>query len=101
MSDLIIKYWAEWVCGIVGSFFIGYIVKYRSRQKALEMGVQALLRGKLIDLYNKDKDRDEIPIYELENIEALYREYKNLGGNGTITELVERLKEKPTPKAHE
>lgn len=32
----------------------------------------------------------------MENVEAMYKQYHALGGNGTITELVERLKEMPT-----
>jgi len=38
-----------------------------------------------------------VPIYARENIEQLYAQYTNLGGNGTITELMNKLRAMPTP----
>jgi hypothetical protein len=31
-----------------------------------------------------------------DNIEAMFRQYKNLGGNGTVKHLIEELMELPT-----
>jgi hypothetical protein len=36
-----------------------------------------------------------LPIYALESVLTMYEEYHNLGGNGTITQLVDELKELP------
>lgn len=70
----------------------------KARQNAVELGVQALLRANIISIYNKYMDRGEIPIYERENIDHLYKEYKALGGNGVIESLMEKLTDLPTPR---
>ncbi len=52
-------------------------------------------RKDLIHECNKYLERGEIPIYALDNITKMYKAYHNLGGNGTITALVEEIKELP------
>lgn len=69
-----------------------------ARQSAVEKGVQALLRAGIIGLYNKYIEKGYIPIYERENLEHMYDEYKALGGNGVIEDLVEKLRDLPTPR---
>lgn len=69
-------------------------------QKSVNNGVQALLRDRIIQAYNHYMDRGECPIYALENVLALYKEYKALGGNGAIERLVNELKSLPTEKNH-
>ncbi len=46
-------------------------------------------------------DKGYCPIYALENINTLYKQYHALGGNETVTELVEKLKYLPTEKREE
>lgn len=69
-----------------------------ARQRAVEKGVQALLRAEIIRIYNKYMEKGYIPIYERENLEHLYAEYKALGGNGVIEDLIDKLRELPTPR---
>lgn len=68
------------------------------RQHAVEKGVQALLRAEIIRIYNKYIEKRSIPIYERENLEHLYAEYKALGGNGVIEDLIDKLRDLPTPR---
>jgi hypothetical protein len=103
MKELIIKYWLQWVFGlIVAGMGAGYkvlakrIQKQMQNQKALHDGTQALLRNEIIKEYDKYMDRGYIPIYAMENVSAMYDAYHALGGNGTITKLVEELKEIPS-----
>ena len=98
------KYWLEWTCGIAGAATLGFfsrlIMKFKkmqSRQAATELGVQALLRAEIIHIYNKYMDKGLMPIYERENIAELFKQYTNLGGNGVIKELIEKLYDLPTP----
>lgn len=65
------------------------------KQNAVEKGVQALLRSEIIRMYNKCSELGRFPIYERENLEHLYAEYKALGGNGVVEGLVEDLNELP------
>lgn len=107
MSDYIARCWVGWACAAAGasvlSFFGCMAKKYRKmqrRQQATELGVQALLRAQIIHIYNKYMDRGELPIYERENIDGLIKQYVNLGGNGIVPGLVERLYALPTPIDH-
>ena len=79
---------------------IGYCVaKIKSvigKQTAIENGMQALLRDRIIQMYNHYSAKHHIPIYARENIEGLHKEYKALGGNGVIAGLVTQLMTLPT-----
>ena len=68
----------------------------KRKEDAVGLGVQALLRDRIIQAYNHYIEKGYCPIYALENVEEMYRQYHALGGNGAITELVERVKELPT-----
>lgn len=102
MGEFIIKYWLQWGFGlIVAGLGAGYkilakrIQKQMHNQKALHDGTQALLRNEIIKEYDKYIDRGYIPIYALENVSAMYVAYHDLGGNGTITKIVEELNDLP------
>lgn len=99
--------WIISACGISGitTFLVTRkITAIRARQEeqdiensALKKGVQALLRANIIAIYNKYIEIGVIPIYERENLDHLYKEYKALGGNGVIEDLIEKLSVLPTP----
>ena len=76
--------------------WIGIIKKDRRKDKAIENAVQALLRNELIRRYREYRTKGEMTILDKENIEHMFEEYKNLGGNGTVKELMDELLEVPT-----
>lgn len=94
MAEFIIKYWLEiaftLVVGAV-SYIFKKITGLYKRQKAVEQGVQALLRNELIRRYREYETKGEISILDKENIEHMYNEYRNLGGNGTVASMYEDL----------
>jgi hypothetical protein len=98
MIEFIIKYWLEFLFGVVIAV-LGYVIKkirsLYAKQKAVENGVQALLRNELIRRYREYEIKGEITIIDKENIEHLFKEYKNLGGNGTIKQMYDELLELP------
>ncbi len=61
------------------------------RERALQEGVKNLLRGKLIDYYEKYSEKGVCPIYAKESVRRSYEAYHELGGNGVITKLYEEL----------
>lgn len=63
----------------------------RRRMDAMEGGVRALLRDRLISAIHKAKKQGYIYMHELENIDKMYTEYKNLGGNGAIIHLMREV----------
>ena len=58
-------------------------------------GVEALLRQKIIDSYNKHQDKGFCPIYAKESLKKLYKAYHGLGGNDVATELYNKLLKMP------
>lgn len=110
MLEFIIKYWLEVLfSAILGLIGLGYkMLKKRQdkqeiknqeqdmKNKAIEKGVQALLRNELIRRYREYEIKKEISILDKENIEHMFKEYKNLGGNGTVEKMYEDLLELPT-----
>ena len=72
------------------------LIYISKKRKALEAGVRAMLRNDIIKLADKYLDEGEIPFYGLENLNGMYDAYHTLGGNGTVTKLVEEVRRLPT-----
>ena len=70
--------------------------KGRKKEKAIEEGVQALLRNELIRRYREYETKGELSILDKENIEEMFTQYENLGGNGTVKQLMTELLQLPT-----
>lgn len=98
MESFIAQYWLEFLFGLLSGAIL-YILKkiygLYKRQKAVEQGVQALLRNELIRRYREYESKGEISILDKENIEHMFKEYTNLGGNGTVKAMYEDLLELP------
>lgn len=102
ISRIILEYWIHFVLASISSFLTYLFLKlnkkfkqFQEREKATENGVQALLRNEIIKTYNHYSERGFMPIHERDNINHLYTQYKNLGGNGTVPKLIEELEELP------
>lgn len=97
-------HWVEWLFAIISAVLgFGYrqiskrLKEERAKSESIAYGVQALLRDRIIQAYNHYyRDYGYCPIYAKDNISEMYRRYHTLGGNGTITELMEQLMELPT-----
>lgn len=61
----------------------------------LKASLRALLKDRIIQSYNHYTDKGYIPIYAHENIHNLYAQYENLGGNGTICNLINSIDKLP------
>lgn len=66
------------------------------KNKAIDKGVEALLRNGIVQTYNKWSERGYCPIYARENATKMYEPYHILGGNDVATDLIEDLKGLPT-----
>lgn len=98
--DIIIKWFIPFALGGVIAFLKSKLdeAKKQNKQKedrnvTIENAVQSLLRDRLIDKYRHYKSVGEMTILDKENIDHLYNEYLNLGGNGTVKELFDDLKD--------
>ena len=104
MQEWITRYWLEVVFGFV---IAGLSVAYRKlskrvkQQEAIRLGMMALLWDRLYVIYHEALKEGCISIDGLKNAENIYCQYHALGGNGTGTELFERLCALPTSKGGE
>lgn len=108
MLDWIKQYWLSALFGAVTGA-LSWTVKCLwsrqkaqiERQKAVETGVQALLHDSIYRGYAECQKKGYATVEDIKNIEYLYRPYHDLGGNGTGTELFERIKKMPDRPAEE
>ena len=99
MLETLRSYWSiiSTIITVVAVPAIGCLYKkYKqadARQKAVELGVQALLRDRIVQSYYHYEERGWITLHGLENVNAMYKEYHALGGNGTVTSLINSIRE--------
>lgn len=104
MMNFIQEYWLEAFFGVVTTataLLVKRLGIKLSEQESIKLGVQALLRDRIIQSYNHYMDKGFCPIYARENINALAKEYHNLGGNGIIDNILEKLYALPTEESNE
>lgn len=99
MRDWILKYWVEWLLGCAVGVLSGLYARLRKKArqredeyKAIKDGQLALLHDRLYSLCMSCLEAGEVTVSALSNIEHLYNAYHALGGNGTGTELYERVR---------
>lgn len=96
ITSIVLSYLIPATLGAGIGFLSSKLKKDKAKDKAIEEGVQALLRNELVREYREYKAKGELSILDKDNIEAMFSQYKNLGGNGTVKHLIEELMELPT-----
>lgn len=101
MSDInilqmILSYLIPTILGGILGFISTKLKKNKKKDLAIEQGVQALLRNELIRRYREFESKGEISILDKENLEEMFVQYQNLGGNGTVKKMMEDLLELKT-----
>lgn len=95
----------QWLCLlgiptlITGGLF-PFIVSQWRKQKALQKGLQAMLRSQMVNDYHKWEALGYAPIYARDNFENCWKNYHALGVNGVMDDLHEKFMELPTHKEH-
>lgn len=105
VGEFALKHWmtvffglATAACAAGYKRLAGRAKKDRQANKAVRAGVEALLADRMIQLHNYYADKGYCPIYARRAAESLYGAYHDLGGNGTITGLYQRLLALPTER---
>ena len=96
MIDFIMKYWLEFIFGIALtslSYCYNQVKRKLKEQELVKEGLVAILHDRLCQSCLYFIAKGEINLTELNNIEKMYDAYHKLGGNGTGTELYERVLE--------
>ena len=94
--QMVISYIVPLILGGIIGFITTKLQKSQTKDMAIELGVQALLRNELIRRYREYEAKGEVSILDKENMEAMFEQYKNLGGNGTVKHMMDDLLELPT-----
>lgn len=87
MKEVIVflqKNWG-WISGL-GAVVIGVMSVVIARIKALERGVQALLRAQMITYYQQYKDTG-VTLYIRQSFENCWTQYEKLGKNGMMSDI--------------
>lgn len=96
MAEIII-----YVVSLLVSATLGYLTKkirtINRKNEAVEAGMQALLRDRMIQAYNHYCfDKGYCPIYAKESFINVYNAYHNLGVNGVMDAIKDRVIDLPT-----
>lgn len=98
MKELMVKYWLEAILGLITAG-LGWAYRKLKRkvdeQGLIKEGMLAILHDRLFQAGRYYTEKGEITFDEIKNIEYLYNSYHALGGNGTGTEIWERIKALP------
>ena len=74
----------------------GKFKKEKLETDALKLGIQALLRDRLYQLYRCCRDKGFAEMSERQNFENMYKQYHNLGANGVMDDIRGKLLGLPT-----
>jgi hypothetical protein len=69
--------------------------KSKEETDAIREGMQALLRDRIIQVYNSCEEKEGSTFFEVENMTHMYNAYSGLGGNGAITALFKKFQKLP------
>lgn len=89
--QIVLSYLLPTILGGVVGFISTKLKKNKKKDLAIEQGVQALLRNEIIRRYREFELKGEISILDKENLEEMFEQYKNLGGNGTVKKMMDDL----------
>lgn len=89
--QIILSYLLPTILGGIVGFISTKLKRNKKKDLAIEFGVQALLRNEIIRRYREFESKGEISILDKENLEEMFEQYKNLGGNGTVKKMMDDL----------
>ena len=82
------------ITGVLG-FMIARLKEYKNRDKTQEEALKCLLRSSITSKYYVYSELGEIPYYEKENINYLFKQYKAMEGNSYVEEIVMEMNNLP------
>lgn len=89
----------QYILGILLSAVTGYTMAVYKENKALKTGMQAILRDRMIQAYNHyHGTRGYMPLYAKESFAACYKSYHELGENGVMDGIYNKVMNLPTSK---
>lgn len=90
------------VVGFITTGVLGYLVAkvkaYKNRDNNQQEALKCLLRSVITSKYYVYTEIGEIPVYEKENIIYMYEQYKAMGGNSYIENIMKDIARLPVKK---
>ena len=87
------------VVGFITTGVLGYLVakikNYKKRDTSQEEALKCLLRSNITSKYYVYNELKEIPLYEKENIDYMFEQYKLMGGNSYVERIVKEINDLP------
>lgn len=95
MVDEIVMKVVLTIVGFIVTGALGYLVakvkEYKRKENNQEKALKCLLRSAITSKYYVYTELKEIPHYEKENIAYMYEQYKAMGGNSYIDNIMREL----------
>ena len=85
------------ITGIIG-YLTGKMKGYKQRDSRQEEALKCLLRSNITSKYYVYSEMKQIPYYEKENIDRMFEQYKNMGGNSYVDTIVREINSLPMKK---
>ena len=102
MNEFILEYWLQVVFGVILAILSFGVRKIADSlkneiadQKSIKLGIQAILRDRLIQSYNVHTALGYCEIHDRDNISNMYKQYHTLGANGVVDRLIIELLDLP------
>lgn len=87
------------VVGFITTGVLGYLVAkvkdYKKRDTNQEEALKCLLRSNITSKYYVYNEMGSIPVYEKENIDYMFEQYKSMGGNSYVERIVKEINDLP------
>ena len=85
------------VTGFLG-YLVGKIKTYKQRDTNQEEALKCLLRSAITSKYYVYSELGSIPLYEKENLNYMNEQYKAMGGNSYIANIMQEINTMPIKK---
>ena len=66
-----------------------------TRQTAIEVGLQAILRDRLLQAFEHYGNKGWVDVKAAQNMQMMYNAYHNLGGNDIVTDVYNNFRKLP------
>ena len=103
MIEWVVKYWLQWVFGLIIAGLTAYcrhlskaVKAEREKQAALREGMRSLLKRQIIMDCEQAIAQGYCPAATKDPIEDMYCSYHALGGNGVVTSIKAQMMDLPT-----
>ena len=96
LANILTLLFGSGILTAVCRYFYVRIKANDQKTEAVQKGVQALLRDRLISEYNHHQEKGYAPIYAKENFENMWTQYHNLGKNGVMDSIHDSFMALPT-----